>query len=186
MTQLSTERLVMRRSGPADLAPLAAMNADPQVMKHFPEPLSADGTARMMARIEAHFEREGFGVWTLERRDTGEVIGLAGLARPQWDAHFMPAVEIAWRLARHAWGKGYASEAARRALAFGFGEMGLGEIVSFTATCNLRSMAVMERIGMRRDAQGDFDMPVLPAGHRLRRHVLYRLDAKTFLGQPSR
>jgi RimJ/RimL family protein N-acetyltransferase len=110
-------------------------------------------------------------------RESEEFIGFAGLAVPEFEAHFTPAVEIGWRLARSAWGKGYATEAARAALDFGFEEVGLAEVVSFTVPANRRSRAVMERIGMSRDPQDDFDHPGLPVGHPQRPHVLYRLAA---------
>jgi RimJ/RimL family protein N-acetyltransferase len=109
-------------------------------------------------------------------RDTGEFIGFTGLSVPSFEAHFMPAVEIGWRLAKGAWGNGYATEAARASLAYGFGPAGLDEIVSFTTTTNLPSQRVMQRIGMTHDEAGDFDHVRIPAGHRLQRHVFYRID----------
>jgi ribosomal-protein-alanine N-acetyltransferase len=108
-------------------------------------------------------------------RGTGEFVGFTGLAVTEFEAHFTPAVEVGWRLARSAWGNGYATEAARAALSFGFEEAGLNEVVSFTAPANRRSRAVMERIGMSRDPRDDFDHPGLPGGHPLRPHVLYRV-----------
>ena len=128
----------------------------------------------MVERIEAGFEANGFGLWALEVRATGEFVGFTGLDVPEFEAHFMPAVEIGWRLARSAWGQGYATEAARTALSFGFEEVGLVEIVSFTTPANRRSRAVMERLGMSHDPADDFDHPRLPPGHPQRRHVLYR------------
>ncbi len=150
------------------------MNADPVVMEHFPELLSRGQSDELVERIKVGFAENGFGLWALEVRATGEFIGFAGLAVPDFEAHFMPAVEIGWRLARSAWGNGYATEAALAALALGFDEVGLAEIVSFTAPANRRSRAVMERLGMSRDPRDDFDHPGLPAGHPLRPHVLYR------------
>jgi len=128
----------------------------------------------LVERIEAGFEANGFGLWALEVRATGEFVGFTGLDVPEFEAHFMPAVEIGWRLARSAWGQGYATEAARTALSFGFEEVGLVEIVSFTTPANRRSRAVMERLGMSHDPADDFDHPRLPPGHPQRRHVLYR------------
>ena len=113
-------------------------------------------------------------------------IGFIGLSIPQFEAHFTPCVEIGWRLARAEWGKGYASEGARAALAFGFERLGLAEIVSFTAVSNLRSRRVMERIGMQRRAAEDFDHPNLPEGHPLRRHVLYRIAREAWYRLPRR
>lgn len=175
--ELSTPRLRLRGWQPEDLAPFAALNADPEVMEHFPEPLSRERSDALVERIQAGFGRHGFGLWAVEVTSTAEMIGFTGLSAPAFDAPFQPAVEIGWRLARASWGHGYATEAARAALAFGFGPAGLDQVVSFTAATNIRSQRVMQRIGMTRDPADDFDHPALSAGHRLRRHVLYRLTA---------
>lgn len=158
----------------SDREPFAAMNADPEVMEHFPELLTRRQSDELVERIEAGFAEGGFFLWAVEVRASGEFVGFTGLAAPGFEAHFTPAVEIGWRLARSAWGNGYATEAARRALEFGF-EDGLDEIVSFTTPANRRSRAVMERLGMSHDPADDFDHPSLPPGHPLRPHVLYRL-----------
>ena len=173
--ELRTERLLLRRWEESDRKPFAALNADPAVMEFFPEPLDRDESEELVERIEMGFERHGFGLWALELRPGGEFIGFTGLAAPPFEAHFTPAVEVGWRLARSAWGKGYATEAGRAALAHGFGELGLGEIVSMTTVRNRRSRAVMERLGMSHDPADDFEFPNLPPGHPLRSHVLYRL-----------
>jgi ribosomal-protein-alanine N-acetyltransferase len=146
-------------------------------MEHFPECLSRRQSDELIEKIEAGFEAHGYGLWALELRATGEFVGFTGLAVPSFDAHFTPAVEIGWRLARAAWGEGYATEAARAALAFGFEQVGLAEIVAFTTVANARSRAVMERIGMTHDAADDFDHPGVPDGHPQSRHVLYRIAA---------
>jgi ribosomal-protein-alanine N-acetyltransferase len=160
-----------------DSEPFAEMNADPQVMEFFLVTLTPEESDALVKRIEAGFDRDGFGLWALEVRKTGEFIGFTGLAPPEFEAHFTPAVEVGWRLAASAWGKGYATEAARAAIAFGFERAGLEEIVSMTSAGNERSRAVMERLGMSRDPADDFDHPGIPAGHPLRRHVLYRIRA---------
>lgn len=175
--ELRTDRLVLRRWRESDRGPFAELNADPAVMEHFPAPLTPAESDAMIDRLDAAIEERGFGFWALETAGTGEFVGFTGLSVPRFEAHFTPAVEIGWRLARSAWGRGYASEAARRALRFAFDDLGLAEVVSFTATANVRSQAVMERIGMTRDASGDFDHPLVPDGHRLKRHVLYRVTA---------
>jgi len=167
----------MRRWTDTDREPFAALNADPEVMEHFPAPLTRAESDAMIDRIEARRTETGFGFWALEVTATGEFIGFAGLSVPRFEAHFTPAVEIGWRLARSAWGRGYATEAARRALRYAFDDLALDEVVSFTSARNLRSRAVMERIGMIRDESGDFDHPMVPEGHPLRRHVLYRISA---------
>ncbi len=153
------------------------MNSDPEVMRYYLSPLSRAESDSMVDRIEMNFEDRGFGNWAVEIPGVAPFIGYVGLWVPPWQAHFTPAVEVGWRLDRAYWGRGYATEAARAALADGFGRVGLKEIVSFTIPINLRSIAVMERLGMTRDTHGDFDHPGVPVGHPYRRHVLYRLAA---------
>lgn len=172
---MSTARLVLRGWRDADRRPFAALNADPEVMAHFPSPLAASASDRLVEAIVEGWAANRFGLWAIERVEDGAFLGFTGLSRPSFDAPFMPAVEVGWRLARFAWGHGYASEAARAALAFGFESVRLEEIVSFTVPANERSQQVMERIGMSHDPADDFDHPKLPFGHPLRRHVLYRL-----------
>jgi RimJ/RimL family protein N-acetyltransferase len=174
---LHTDRLLLRRWRPEDRAPFAALNADPEVMEHFPARLTRAESDAFVDRIEAGFAEHGFGLWAVEVQATGEFIGFTGLAVPSFDAPFIPAVEVGWRLARPAWGHGYASEAARRALAAAFTTYGLAEVVSFTSVDNVRSQAVMRRIGMTHDPADDFDHPRLPPRHRLIRHVLWRIKA---------
>ena len=144
-------------------------------MRLFPAPLTSAESDAQIAGIESHFERHGFGLWALELTSSGELLGLTGLCHVSFDAAFTPAVEIGWRLRREAWGHGYAAEAAHAALAFGFAELGLAEIVSFTTVQNERSRAVMRRIGMTRDAAGDFAHPLIARDSALAAHVLYRL-----------
>lgn len=147
------------------------------VMEHFPDRLTRTESDDLVARIEADFATRGYGLWALEVRATGEFVGFTGLAVPSFTAHFTPAVEVGWRLARSAWGKGYATEAGLAAIAFGFQDAGLDEIVSFTSAANARSRAVMERIGMTHDPADDFDHPDLEEADLLRPHVLYRISA---------
>jgi RimJ/RimL family protein N-acetyltransferase len=172
---LRTERLWLRRWRPADRAPFRALNADPQVMQHFPGLLSAAESDALAQRIEQHFAEHGFGLWVVDVTGVTPFAGYVGLSVPRFEAPFTPCVEIGWRLARSCWGRGYATEAARAVLAFGFEGLALGEIVSFTVPDNDRSRRVMERIGMSRNPDGDFEHPGLPDGHPLRRHVLYRI-----------
>ncbi|PPK98172.1 RimJ/RimL family protein N-acetyltransferase [Kineococcus xinjiangensis] len=177
---LRTPRLLLRRWREDDLDPFAALNADPEVMEHFPAPLDRAASDALAARCDSHLAGHGWGLWAVEvaeGADAGRFAGFTGLAVPSFEAPFTPCVEVGWRLARWAWGRGYATEAARRALAVGFDDLGLPEVVSFTATANTRSQAVMRRLGLRRDPADDFDHPALPAGHPLRRHVLFRLPA---------
>lgn len=151
------------------------MNADPEVMRYFPAPLDRAASDALADRIEVGLEAEPYGLWAVQLEAGEPFVGFVGLAVPSFEAPFTPCVEIGWRLARSAWGQGYATEAARRVLAYAFDELGLDEIVSFTVAANRPSRAVMERIGMQRDPAGDFDHPRLPPSHPLRRHVLYRI-----------
>lgn len=176
---IRTERLLLRDWRDEDREPFAAMNADPAVMEHFPSVLTRAESDAIVDRQREVIAERGWGLWAVEVPGRASFIGFVGLAVPRFEAHFTPCVEIAWRLSRGAWGHGYATEAARAACAYGFETLGLAELVSFTAVVNERSWRVMERLGMRHDAEGDFDHPVLPEGHRLRRHVLYRLPRPT-------
>jgi RimJ/RimL family protein N-acetyltransferase len=179
---LTTERLVLRPWRDDDLAPFAALNADPAVMEHFPATLSRAESDAAAALIRAGLEERGFGWWAVEVPGVAPFIGFIGLSVPAFNAHFLPpgreVVEIGWRLARDHWGRGYATEGAREALRFGFEDLGLAEIVAFTAVGNTRSRAVMRRLGMTHDPADDFDHPGIPPGHRLSRHVLYRAMAR--------
>ncbi|MER7778595.1 GNAT family N-acetyltransferase [Streptomyces sp. NPDC096191] len=173
MTELRTDRLVLRRWRDSDLAPWAAMNADPEVREHLGEPLTREQSDASVAGFRADFERRGYGWWAVEVRTTGEFIGFAGLDEVE-DGLPFTGVEIGWRLARSAWGRGYAGEAARAVLAHGFEVLELPEILAVTTATNVRSQAVMRRIGMTRDAAGDFDDPDAPEGP-LRPNVLFRI-----------
>lgn len=178
MARLVTPRLHLRGWREADLAPLAAINADPEVMAHLGGPMSREASDLMVGRFLQKWDEEPrFGWWALERTGRAELIGFVGLARPDFDAPPAPCVEIGWRLKRAAWGQGLATEAARACLGHAFGPLGLAEILSFTTPDNLRSRAVMERIGMTRDPQGDFDHPLIAEDSPMRRHVLYRIAA---------
>ena len=148
---------------------LGRFNCEP-----FPATLDRKESDALVDRIKALMDERDYGLWAAELRETGDFIGFVGLAGPIDFVPKGPSVEIGWRLARQFWGKGLATEAAKAVLECAFGQLGLQEVISFTAACNKRSMAVMERIGMRRDPASDFDHPSLPEGHRLRRHVLYR------------
>lgn len=154
------------------------MNADPVVMEHFLRPLERSESDAFVDRIEEAFAIWGFGLWALEERSTGAFLGFTGLWPVGFQAHFTPAIEVGWRMATPAWGRGLATEAGRAALKFGFERAGLDEIVSFTVPANSRSVAVMERLGMSHDPADDFDHPALPESSPLRRHVLYRLTAQ--------
>lgn len=179
-----TARLLLRQWRDEDLTPFAALNADPEVMAHFPAPLARQASDALARRCQALIAERGWGFWAAERKESGQFIGFVGLHTPIAELPFSPCVEVGWRLARAHWGRGLASEAARAALEVGFETLGLAEIVSFTALGNLRSRAVMERIGMRR-ADEDFDHPAVPPDSPLRAHCLYRLDRGSWQARPG-
>jgi|GEM_PF-199955 len=173
-SELRTERLWLRRWRDSDLAPFAALNADPAVMEHFPAPLSATESDALAGRIRSFLDGRGFGNWAVEIPGVTAFAGFVGLSVPRFQAPFTPCVEVGWRLAPAHWGQGYATEGARAAMEFGFTELGLDEIVSFTAPGNLASRRVMEKVGMQYAEELVFEHPSVPVGHRLRPHVLYR------------
>jgi len=171
--EIRTARLFLRRWRGADRLAFAALNADAQVMEHFPAVLTSDESNALADLIQRHFDEHGFGLWAIEVPGVAPFAGFVGLSIPSFKAHFTPCVEVGWRLAAPHWGKGYASEGGRAALEFGFKWLGLPEIVSFTVPGNYRSRRVMERIGMSHDEADDFDYPRAPKGRS--RHVLYRI-----------
>jgi RimJ/RimL family protein N-acetyltransferase len=171
-----TERLRLRRWRPEDRVPFADLNADPEVMRYFPATMSRAESDALVDRIEAHFAEHGYGLWAVEVIASQEFIGFVGVAHVPFEAHFTPALEVGWRLARSAWGHGYATEAGRAALTFAFDHSDVTEIVSFTTRTNQRSQAVMQRLGLTRRPEDDFDHPRLQPGHPLRPHVLYRIE----------
>lgn len=173
---LDTKRLRLREWRDDDLAPFAAMNADPEVIQFLPWALSRSESDALVGRIRAHFQDHDFGLWATEEVASGAFTGFVGLSIPRFEAPFMPCVEIGWRLARPFWGMGYATEAASAAMRFGFEQAELEEIVSFTVPMNQRSRSVMTKLGMRNNPEDDFGHPSLPPGHRLRAHVLYRIE----------
>lgn len=173
--EIESDRLILRRWRHADRGPFAHMNRDPVVMEFFPAMLSAEESDALVDRIEAHFAQHGFGLWAAELRETGQFIGRIGLAIPRFKAAFTPCVEIGWLLDAEHWGKGLATEGARAVVRHAFDVLRLEEIVSFSVPNNVRSRRVMEKLGMVHDPRDDFDHPMLPEEHPLRRHVLYRL-----------
>jgi len=172
--QLESARLILRQWRDSDLPAFADLCADPRVMRYFSETLGRLQSAEVIGRARGHFAELGYGLWALERKDSGQFIGFTGLGQVGFDAPFAPATEIGWRLAYEHWGLGFASEAAWTCLACAFDRLGLEEVVAFTAVANASSEKVMQSIGMQRDVEGDFDHPNLP-GHELQRHMLYRI-----------
>jgi RimJ/RimL family protein N-acetyltransferase len=177
---LTTARLILRPWQTSDTEPFTAMSQDPEVMAHLLAFTSREAIAVWIQRQQAHFAKNGFGFWAIESRDTGEFMGATGLLCIAYEAHFTPAVEIGWRLARRFWGQGYVPEAARFALQFGFENLGLSEIVANTVSANHNSRRVMEKLGMFRDPADDFDHPLVPVDSPLRRQMLYRLKRESW------
>lgn len=172
-----TSRLVLRRWEDRDRDLFAEMNSDPKVMEFMPGCLSRVESDLLVDRIGEYFREHGFGLYAVELRGERQFIGYVGLAMPTFEAHFTPCVEIGWRLAASAWGKGLATEGARAVVQEAFEKLGLKGLVSFTVPANIRSRRVMEKLGMSYNPAENFDHPRLPNGHPLRRHVLHRLQA---------
>lgn len=175
---LETERLILRAFRDADREPWAVLNADPEVMRHFPATLTRPEADAVIDRVNAKIAASGVGFWALERKADGRFLGFAGLNRIAHD--YLPIFgewEVGWRLARHAWGQGYATEAGAASLAHGFQKMGLPRILAYTAATNKPSEAVMRRLGMVRAANRDFEHPLVPRGHPVRPHIVYQKDA---------
>jgi RimJ/RimL family protein N-acetyltransferase len=160
------------------------MNADPAVMEFFPSTLTRPESDALAERFEVEQGERGFCPWVVEEEGSGAFVGFVGLHAVPTSLTFAPAVEVGWRLARPFWGRGYASEAAAASVRFGFDEVGLDEIVSMTAVTNARSRRVMERLGMDRDPDDDFEHPSVPPGP-LRAHVLYRLPVDAWRARPD-
>ncbi len=174
---LRTSRLLLRRWRREDRDPFAAMNADPDVMRFFPRPLTREESDAFVDRIEASFAERGYGLWAVEILDGGRFVGFVGLSDVNPVTPYGGALEVGWRLAAGAWGFGYATEAAAGSLDDALDRLGAEEVVSLTAVVNEPSQAVMRRLGMHRDPADDFDHPVVPEGHPVRPHVLYRISA---------
>ena len=171
--EVRTDRLVLRRWHETDLEPFARLTADAEVMRYFPATLSREQSDGLAARADAQFDTRGYGLWALERLDTGDFIGFTGLAPMPEGIPGSGGVEVGWRLAQSAWGLGFATEAATAALRFGFDTLGLAEVNSITAVINIRSRRVMERLGML--LADEFEHPKLPEPSPLCRHVRYTI-----------
>ena len=178
---LETERLILRRWKESDREPFAEMNADSRVMEFFPDTLTRAESDQLIENIESHFDNRGFGLFATELKAERKLIGFIGLHVASFQAHFTPCVEIGWRIAVPFWGKGLATEGSREVIRFAFDRLRLESLVSFTVPENVASRRLMEKLGMTHDPAEDFDHPKLPPGHRLRRHVLYRLKNPAFV-----
>lgn len=177
---LSTRRLTLRQWCDADRAPFARMNSDPEVMEHFPATSTTAESDALIDREMAHLDEHGWGLWAVEISVTRQFIGFVGITPDRLSPWGDEQTEIGWRLCRSAWGHGFATEAGREALRHAFDVVGLDEVVSLTTKGNVRSRAVMSRLGLQRDPQRDFDHPRLPVDHPQRPHVLYAIDRATY------
>ena len=172
---LTTPRLILRPWLDEDAEPFAQMNADPEVMRFFPNTQTAEETLALIARVKAHFTKHGYGPFAVERKDNGQFIGFTGLSQPNFKTDFTPCVEVGWRLSKPNWGHGFATEAAIASINYGFTELGLKEIYSFTVPTNLPSINVMKKAGLK--YAGQFQHPKVLEGHALKTHVLYKIEA---------
>jgi RimJ/RimL family protein N-acetyltransferase len=179
---VTTDRLLMRRWLDSDREPFAALNGDPETMRYFPETLDRATSDAFIARIESRFEAYGYGLWALEVSETGQFIGFTGLSPMPDDVPGAGGLEVGWRLAKGAWHRGYATEAARAAVTVAFDKLDFDEVWSMTAVVNEQSIAVMRRIGMVEVDR--FDHPRVFAGHELQPHVTYHLARSDFVREP--
>jgi RimJ/RimL family protein N-acetyltransferase len=169
---IATERLLLRKWRDDDAEPLARMHESPEMMRFLGGPMTRDDCDAMLARMRAHWDARGFGVFALEHEKS--LAGMCGIIVPPWESRFQPCVEILWRLRPDLWGRGLVTEAARAALKDGFDTQHFEEVLAFTIPANERSWRVMERLGMKRSPDDDFDHPLVPEGDPQRRHMLYR------------
>lgn len=178
--ELQSRRLRLRAWHDDDLSKFAELNADAEVNQYLLGPLTRFESDALVGRIAEHFDREGFGFWAVEAPGVASFIGMVGLSSPSYTAPFTPCVEVGWRIAKRYWGQGFATEAAEAALEFGFTTLDLPEIVALTVPANARSRGVMSKLGMTRRPSDDFSHPLVPVGHALERHVLYRLQKEAW------
>ena len=180
-TIIETERLILRTWKKEDADAYFQINQDPKVIEFLRGPLTMEQVDGFITAVNNHQDKYGYTLWASCLKESSELIGFIGLNYVDWESHFSPAVEVGWRLGSQYWGKGYATEGAKASLEYGFKQSGLKEIVSFTVPANVRSLRVMEKIGLKRDFSGDFAHPKLPKDHKLSHHVLYRLSGNEYL-----
>lgn len=183
---IMTKRLVLRPWQEDDLEPFAQMNADSQVREFFPATSTFEESVKENEAIISHFKIHGYGWWAVSEVNKTNFMGFIGLRHIDFPAAFTPAVEVAWRLFPTYWGKGYATEGAKASLRYGFEILKLSDIIAVTSVLNIRSQAVMKRIGMQHETGFDFDNPKLPEGHVLRRHLFYRVKKSDWQTRQSK
>ena len=180
-TIIETERLILRTWEKEDARSYFQINQDPKVIELLRGPLTMEQVNDFTSAMNNQGDKHGYTLWAVELKETGELMGFIGLNYPDWESHFTPAVEVGWRLGSQFWSKGYATEGAKTCLEYGFKKCGLKEIISFTVPSNVRSIRVMEKIGLKRDLNGDFAHPKLATDHPLSQHILYRLSLDKYL-----
>lgn len=184
MNILKTDRLILRTWNDHDLKPMFEINQDPNVMEYFPALQDLEMTKQFINKVNVHFEKHGYTLYATIRKNSGEFIGFIGLLMADFEAHFTPAAEIGWRLSSKHWGQGFATEGAKAVLDHAFSVLKIPEIVSFAAAGNVKSIRVMQKIGLQHHEEDDFDHPKLDDTSPLKRHVLYRLSRKEYLRPP--
>lgn len=180
-TIIETKRLILRAWKKEDNQAYFQINQDPKVIEFLRGPLTMQQVNDFIIAANSHNDKHGYTQWAVEFKETRMLIGFIGLKYIDWESHFTPTVEISWRLGSQYWNKGYATEGAKASLDYGFKKCGLQEIVSFTVPANVRSISVMEKIGLKRDINGDFADSKSPADHPLSKHILYRLTKEEYL-----
>lgn len=184
-TIIETERLILRTWKKEDAETYFQINQDPMVTEFLPKALTMEQVNDFILSVNQHQTKHGYTLWAAELKETGELMGFIGLNYTDWESHFTPAVELGWRLGSPYWGKGFATEGAKASLAYGFKQCDLKEIVSFTVPGNVRSIRVMQKIGLIRDLNGDFEHPKLSISHPLSKHVLHRLTADKYFNNEN-
>jgi RimJ/RimL family protein N-acetyltransferase len=182
-TIIETERLILRTWQKQDADPYFQINQDPKVIEFLPRSLTMEQVNDFIPAVNSHQDKHGYTLWAACLKETEELMGFIGLNYTTFESDFTPAVEVGWRLGSQYWGKGYATEGAKASLEYGFKKCCLKEIVSFTVPANVRSLRVMQKIGLKRDLNGAFAHPKLPDDHKLSHHFLYRLSAADYNNQ---
>lgn len=180
---IETKRLILRTWVTGDIEPYYWINQDQKVIEYLSGPLSRETVEKFIEGANTQQNTRGYTLWAAEVKENHHLIGFIGLNYTDWESKFTPAVEVGWRLGSEYWGKGYATEGAKAALKYGFEEIGLNEIISFAVPENIRSIKVMEKLGLIRDFENDFNHPKLPLDHKLSNHVLYRLSKEQYLNK---
>ncbi len=178
---IETERLILRTWKEEDIEPYFLINQDSKVLKYLLGPLTREHIQEVIERMNAQQNERDYTLWAAELKSSKQMIGFIGLNYTDWKSKFTPNVEIGWRLGSQYWGNGYAPEAAKACLDYGFNKINLKEIISFTVPSNAKSLKVMEKIGLKRDFKNNFAHPKLPHDHHLSQHILYRLNKEDYI-----